>query len=268
LPARAGSVFLTGHDPDFHAIVHPGENPTGAQNINKAAISFVTDPAENPFTAAGVTKFLFVESNIPTPGGHEIGANGMVSSGFVAGTDFEKHDATTLAAELANLGTKYNAVVVASDFGGILTQAELTILNSHSAQIIDFLNAGGGVYAAAESNGGAGLTPGGGHFGFLPFVVSSTAFNQTETGITLTAFGQSLGLTNADVNGNFSHNIFTATGGLTPVDRDAANNILSLAGRGQFDTGGVIPLPPAAWSGIATLAAAGAWRWLRRAVPA
>src|SRR5438477_11270070 len=35
--AMAGSVFLTGHDPDFHASL--GGNGTGAQNINKAAIT-------------------------------------------------------------------------------------------------------------------------------------------------------------------------------------------------------------------------------------
>jgi hypothetical protein len=35
----------------------------------------------------------------------------------------------------------------------------------------------------------------------------------------LTAAGLSLGLTNSDINGNFSHNIFTATGGMNIVDR-------------------------------------------------
>ena len=118
------------------------------------------------------------------------------------------------------LGTKYNAIVVASDFGGILTQAELDILNARSSDIITFLNASGGLYAMAESNSRGQLTPNGGHFGFLPFVVSSTQFNQSEVGTTVTPFGASLGLTNADVSSAFSHNIFTATSGLTVVDRD------------------------------------------------
>ena len=161
----------------------------------------------------------------------------MNVSGF---TNYDLVSASGLNAALNVLGTTYNAIVVASDFGGILTQAELNILNSRSADIINFLNAGGGLYAMAESNGGAGLTPSGGRYGFLPFVVSSTAFDQSESGITVTPFGQSLGLVNADVNGNFSHNIFTSTGGMNAVDVDARGNILSLAVRSQITSGGVV----------------------------
>lgn len=237
----AGAIFLTGHDPDFHATL--GGNQTGARNINTAAIDFITDATFNPFTAGGVNKFLFVESNIAVPTGHTVGVNGVVASGFTSGTDFEHHDATTLDAELNLLGTKYNGIVVASDFGGLLTQAELDILNSRSADIIDFLNAGGGLYAMAESNNGFGLTPGGGQFGFLPFVVSSSPLNQSEIGNTVTAFGASLGLSNADVNGNASHNVFDGTFGLQIVDLDSEGRILSLAGRGRIGEGGVVPAP-------------------------
>jgi len=65
----------------------------------------------------------------------------------------------------------------------------------------------------------------------------------TGRGNTLTAFGSSLGLVTSDINGNFSHNIFTAPGGLTVVDRDAGNEILTLAFRGQINTGGAVPEP-------------------------
>ena len=99
-------------------------------------------------------------------------------------------------------------IVIASDFGGILTQAELDILDAHSADIINFLNAGGGLYAMAESDLGAGLTPNGGWFGYLPFIVSSAALNQSEIGNSVTPFGASLGLLDSDVNGNASHNVF------------------------------------------------------------
>jgi len=243
-PAWSGSIFLTGHDPDFHASSSSGENPAGAQHINQVAIGFVNDPAFNPFVSA-TSKFLFVESNpVLVPGGHKRGVQGITASGFTAGMDFDLHTAATLGTALDLLGTVYSAIVVASDFGGLLTQAELDILNARAGDIIDFLNAGGGLYAMAESNGGAGLTPNGGHFGFLPFVASSTAFSQTETGITVTAFGASLGLTDADVNGNFSHNIFQGTFGLQIVDVDRFGNTLSLAGRGQVDPGGgIIPEP-------------------------
>ena len=237
----AGAIFLTGHDPDFHASI--GGNLTGARNINNVAIDFITDSAFNPFTAGGIDKFLFVESNISPPGGHTVGRNGVVASGYTLGTDFDHHDASTLSAALDGLGTTYNGIVIASDFGGILTQEELNILNARSGDIIDFLNAGGGLYAMAESNNGMHLTPDGGQFGFLPFVVASSPLNQSEVGNTVTAFGATLGLADSDVNGNASHNVFDGTFGLQIVDVDAAGRTLSLAGRGQIDGGGVVPLP-------------------------
>lgn len=230
-PLWAGSIFLTGHDPDFHA---QAGNSLGAQHINQAAISFIMDPLFNDFAATGATKWIFVEGKFSPPAGHLEGVAGMVASGYTAGTDFDHHDATTLDAALDQLGTTYGGIVVASDFGGRLSQAELDILNGRSGDIIDFLNLGGGLYAMAEGNGGAHLTPGGGHFGFLPFVVSSTAFDQVETGFSITPFGMSLGLTNADVNGNFSHNVFQGTFGLNVVNVDPEDQIMSLAGRIQI----------------------------------
>jgi hypothetical protein len=236
LTAWPGSIFLTGHDPDFHA--HVGGNVVGARNINTIAIGFVMDPAFNPFVAGGIDRFLFVQSSITPPGGHINGKLGIVASGFVEGVDFDHHTAATLNGALDQLGTTYSAIVVASDFGGILTQAELDILNGRSVDIINFLNDGGGLYALAESNSRGQLTPGGGHFGFLPFVVSSAQANQSEAGFTVTPFGASLGLTNADVNGNASHNIFLNDAGLNIVDVDAEERIISLAGRPER-----IPVP-------------------------
>jgi len=202
------------------------------------------DSGFNTFVSTA-PKFLFVESNIAVPSGHTVGKNGIIDSGYTEGVNFNAADASTLNAQLNLLGVAggYSAIVIASDFGGILTQAELNILNARSADIIAFLNAGGGLYAMAESNNGAHLTPGGGQFGYLPFIVTSTAFDQSEVGNTVTAFGASLGLANSDVNGNASHNIFTSTGGMNVVDFDSQGNILSLAVRARIDTGGVVPEP-------------------------
>ena len=242
----AASIFLTGHDSDFHAV-----DNAGAVNINQIAIGYIMDPTFNLSVAGGATKFLFVESSISPPGGHRIGKNGIIQSGFTEGTNFDHVDASGLNAALDLLGTTYGGIVVASDFGGLLTQAELDILNGRSADIIDFLNIdNGGLFAMAEGNSGAGLTPDGGWFGYLPFVASSTGLNQSEAGTTVTAFGASLGLTNADVSSNFSHNIFDDTFGLDIVDVDSAGNILSLAGRGVIDPGtglNPVPIPAAIW---------------------
>jgi PEP-CTERM motif len=226
--AHSAAIFLTGHDPDFHASL--GGNLTGARNINTAAISFITDPANNSFTTGGVNKFLFVESSISPPAGHTNGINGIVASGYTLGVNFDHADASTLNSALNQLGTTYNAIVVASDFGGVLTSAELDILNARSGDIINFLNAGGGIYAMAESDSQAQLTNGSTLFGFLPFVVSSAQKNQSEVGNTLTPFGASLGLATSDINGNASHNVFLGTGGLNVVDFDSQGQILSFAG--------------------------------------
>lgn len=236
-----GSVFVTGHDPDFHAKL--GGNTTGARNINNVAISYVMNPTYNPFLSGGATKFLFVESKGFVPGGHTRGRDGIVLSGYTEGVDFDWHDATTLTAALNDLGTVYSAIVVASDYGGTLRAAELSILNAQSSAIIDFINAGGGLYAMAQSNGGAGLTGSEQKFGFLPFLVTSAASHSAEVGYSVTSFGASLGLTNADITGNFSHNMFTATGGMNVVDVDDEGNALSLAARTTFSDIGVVPEP-------------------------
>lgn len=229
-PAIAGSIFITGHDPDFHA--NNGPNLSGARNINTTAIDFIMDPLFNPFVGIA-PKFIFVESKGTVPSGHDRGVFGVIDSGFALGTDFDHHDFSTLDGALDLLGTPggYSGIVVASDFGGILRQAELDILNARSADVISFLNSGGGLFAMSESNDRGHLTPLGGHFGFLPFVTSEINLLQEETGYAVTPFGTSLGLTDADVNNNFSHIVFTSTGPLSVVDVDAQGRILSLAGR-------------------------------------
>src|SRR5262249_46827895 len=154
--------------------VQPGDNRTGARNLIRIAINFIRDPAFNSFAKAGASRFLFVESKLSIPIGHSRAKDGITASGFVEGTDFDHHDATTLNDAMNALGTTYAAIVVASDFGGTLRRAELDILNARAAEIIAFLNNGGGLFAMAESNGGAHLTEGRPRFAFLPVVVSSS----------------------------------------------------------------------------------------------
>ncbi|HET7875836.1 MAG TPA: hypothetical protein VFN71_09955 [Methylomirabilota bacterium] len=151
-------------------------------------------------------------------------------------------DAADLAA-FANFRialNSFSAIVIASDHGGMLSAVELAFLNGHSADIIDYLNAGGGLYAEAESNatGMIGNTP---RFAFLPFIVGSTDFQASEVSNTVTPFGASLGRTDFDVNGNFSHNFFAATGGTNPVDlfNGDSSKPLTLAFRGPITPRGV-----------------------------
>jgi len=54
--------------------------------------------------------------------------------------------------------------------------------------------------------------------------------DQSEVGNSVTPFGAGLGLTDSDVNGNASHNIFLSASTLNVVDVDSQGNILSIAG--------------------------------------
>lgn len=256
--SRAGQIFVTGHDPDYHAF--QGGNTTGAQHIIQDAIKFVTNNVSNP-------KLLLV-TDLRNPGGDQSDPRfGMNASGFAGKYDVADYGSGTLG--VLNLNTvnfsAYDAIVVASDYGGWLRQDELDILNSRTSDIINYLNAGGGLFAMAE--GGDRAVPPGTYaetthdrYGYLPFLVTSAALNQTEVGNTVTAFGQSLGLVASDINGNASHNIFTSTGGMNIVDKDSSGDILSLAVQSQISSGGVVPEPASV-----TLLSLGSLAFLARA---
>jgi hypothetical protein len=235
-PAVAGSVFVTGHDPIWHA--HFGGNTVGARNLARTGIAYARNGSALPF--------LFIESTAPVPAGNAYTLPFLTPDLGYAPGDFVAMNAAALMAlpDFRTALNSYSAIVVTSDHGGMLSSAELAFLNSHAADILDYLNAGGGLYADAESNarGMIGATQ---PFGFLPFLVSSTSFQASEVANTVTPFGSGLGLTNADVNGNFSHNFFSSTGGMDVVDLYNGNPQipLTLAYRGTLTPGGVVPEP-------------------------
>jgi hypothetical protein len=227
--AAPGGVFITGHDPDFHA---QAGNVVGARNIIRRAVEFVTSNNPSP-------SMLVVSSRIPVPPGHLDSVTGMTVTGYSGFAVAAAPGQGVLDLNTVDF-SNYDVIVVVSDFGGLLRQAELNILNARSSDLIDYVNDGGGLVALAESNGGSHLTPAGGHYDFLPFLASETPIDQVEAGNTVTPFGASMGLVASDVNGNVSHNIFTAAGGFQVVDTDSQGRILSLAIRGvQVCQGGV-----------------------------
>ena len=234
-----GSVFVTGHDPDFHAFL--GGNALGARHIIQDALTFTRNGNTNPI--------LLIESNLNNNalGDHTDSEQGLIASGYTAGATPGNHyvkvnAATFSTLALATLISTYSSIFVPSDHGGSLNEADLAALDARSADILAYVNAGGGLFAMAEDGNHSG-----GHaaalFGFLPFLATSAPLGEVEGGNTLTAFGSSLGLVNSDINGNFSHNIFTSTGGMNVVDRDASGEILSLAFRGQLTSSGAVPEP-------------------------
>jgi PEP-CTERM motif len=233
-PLLAGSIFVTGHDPIWHS--NFGPNTSGAVNLASIGIEYARNGSTLPF--------LFIESKtVPIPAGNAQEAPFLSSHlGYTGGTDYvvmDESDLTSLVDFRTTLDS-YSAIVVASDHGGMLTASELSFLNDHALDVIDYLNAGGGLAAFAESND-RGLIGNTQRFGFLPFLVSSTDFSVPEVSNVVTPFGASLGVTNNDINGNFSHNFFDETGGMFRVDlfNGDESRPLSLAFRGHVSINGV-----------------------------
>jgi len=232
--ANAGPIFLTGHDPDFHS-----QGSVGAQNLLRTGLNFVTNN-----TVGTGQKFLWVESFLSPASGHRVGEDGLNALGLTNGVEYDWVNAAGLAGVDLSL---YDAIGVASSFGGMLTQAELDALIARKADIETFVNGGGGVLALAECHPASGfcfadtLGPAPNLFGFLPVTVTSVA---TVAPYSLTAAGSLMfpGLTNTDMN-DPTHNSFGAIGGLNIVDTDAAGVPTTLAGNVRIVDTGFVPEP-------------------------
>jgi hypothetical protein len=228
-------VFLSGHDPDYHATI--GSNTMGAVNIVRRSLAFVRNGNDAPI--------LFIQSNTENIalGEHADSELGLIASGYAAGSapgeNYVKVNSTQFATEDLS---KYSALLIPSDHGGSLTGDDLVAINHRTADILEFVHRGGGLVAFAQDGMRVPATvePQPTNFGFLEGIVSSTGLNQDEAEFMITPFGESLGLTLDDINRNAAHSIFTSFGGLQVVSLDAEGRVITVAGQ-------LVPEPLSAW---------------------
>lgn len=229
--ASAGKVFLTGHDPDFHA-----QDNAGAANLLRTGLDFVTNGTFDDTS----NRFLWVESRSGTPGGHRVGELALTGAlGLTLGTHYDRANAS----EFAGLDLSfYSAIVIASSFGALLRRAELDALIARKSDIASFINSGGGLFASSECFPcGGNLLAGATDpdlFGYLPVDVTSIG---ASAPFTVTPFGSGLGLVDSDLN-SATHNSFGVVGGLNIVDTDAAGKATTLAGDVTVGEGGFDPV--------------------------
>jgi hypothetical protein len=159
--ALAGAIFITGHDPDFHA--QTGAEP-GAQTLLRTGLNYARNGDGTVGTNAAALPVLWIESNPATdggiPSGHRFGLDGLRNIGYRAvgeavaapeGRYVFANAATLTNAFWATVTTaNYSAIGVASTFGGILRQAELSNLNAHAADIAAFSSSRRAAFSAGS----------------------------------------------------------------------------------------------------------------------
>ncbi|MBJ7607997.1 MAG: sigma-70 family RNA polymerase sigma factor [Candidatus Dormibacteraeota bacterium] len=222
-PPPGGRIFVTGDDPDVHA--HYGPNAAGAQHLIQVAVGYVTSGKTAPR--------LLLVTDLRDPGGslHGDPRLGLHDSGFTVDVADDGSGATGVLDLHTVRFADYDAVIVASDFGGWLRQAELDVLDARQAELASFARAGGGIVAFAEAGAtaaqGSAPTTSHGFFGFLPTAMSAAALSEYEVGVTVTAAAGALGLSNGDEAQNYLHTAFTPPPGATPLVVDPAGRAIA-----------------------------------------
>jgi len=244
-----GRIFVTGSDPDFHS--HPccSTNVAGAAKLFHKSIEFVTKDKANP-------RILLVTGrNEPAPLPAYIDpVEGFTFAGY---TGFDVADDGT-SGQVLDLHTvnfdNYDALVIASDFGGWFSQGELDVLNARKADITSFIHDGGGLVALAEGDGEGGLTS---HdqYAYLPCTPATLGLGEGEFGFQISAQGSTLGFVPTDFQTpsfdyNFAHMVFpTNNCGLDIIFTDRQNRAMALATPGTVG-GPTLVIPPFETAGL------------------
>jgi hypothetical protein len=263
--ASAGSLFVTGHDPDCHS----GSSlcsRDGQTHFLRVAIDFVRRGAPDPTKPALVLACNSADSNA-------IDLGAAINRNFTeqevprrimcpTGPDFATEPLTT---------DRYSAVLVGSSCGLSINSRDACTrpdgptpdsdaITARKADIAAFFNQGGGVMALAGRENGDG-DPTTGRDSYYDFVPVGVGGKVVTPPFTLTPVGEAVGLedsangtgTNNDINCCETHNSFTEPAAGTPLqvaERDSTGAAETLVvGNGRIEGGqftGTPDYPPSA----------------------
>ena len=179
LPAQAGSLYLTGHDVDFH------DNQAG---YDTKILSYLTGLSD---LSAVTVSYLHGSGGVINPP-----STGVIKS-YDVNTMSDADWATALTSKILEIGSE------ASCGGCTIAAADITKIASRKTQVIDYFNAGGSIWGNTSAN-----VPGY-YDSFLPLsLISTTAPLGTSSGFYTTPEGAAIGIVNANINGYPTHNSF------------------------------------------------------------
>jgi hypothetical protein len=203
MDARAGNLFLTGHDLDFHCSGGAGCGEAGI------AFNFVRQGAPTKtlpilvLDEGGQVALAMAQPNATAKNTVE-GAGVTFPSVVIAPSS------AAFATTPINVAT-YSAVVIASDStcGGCDNNtASITAINARTADLQAFFSAGGGLlYLAGAGNRAT-------YYNSVPIPAAAAAVSPP---FTVTPAGAALGITTADANCCATHNSFSLPGSGSPL---------------------------------------------------
>ncbi len=253
--AVAGPIILSGMDPEDHG--------TPGADMIRDIMDFVVSNADINGPAGTGTQVLMLGG-----GAGPIGFSGVDASAIATGLGYTLTHVSGAAAITAQDFTGFDAIYMPTgneDISGGLTDAEVLAINGRGADIVTFVNDGGGLAAFAQNN------PGG--YGWFPLGGLATTDLGVGglNGITVTAIGSTILSPSATAVEPF-HTTFDGPAGFFGLDvlatQTATGAALIIGGGAQTvitpnPTNGV-PEPVTATLGVMSLGALGAATRRRR----
>lgn len=220
----AGAIYLTGHD----VLLHGGQNGYDVKILDylRGGTSAAGGPIAGEIARASYDIGLLTNGGVTNP------TTRWNSAGFGTTTTA---DATTFSGNAAAFTaylTGKDALVI--PWGFDIGAADSAIINSFSAEITTWFNAGGDIWV--NSNAGASTL-----YDFLPpGSTASGASISGSTGFTATAAGLGIGIASNNMNGFPTHNRFNAFDPAFTVFEVRGTEIISIGLQGATITGGGI----------------------------